>query len=411
MKVIIIGAGIGGIVSALTLRYHGIEVELYERAEGNPEIASAVQFTTNVTNIFKRIGLMHVIKACGAPVSVRNMREWDTGSIISTNRLSETIAEKEIDSPYLVFQRSELLDRLGESLPAGVISYGMQCIGVEQDENGVRAIFKNGHVATGDVLIGADGIRSTVRRLVFGNIEPIFTGKVTYRGLIPASELPDFDSYKWIANGWYGPGQYLLQNFSGRECINLSLYRSGQKLEDFDTGHRTASVPTEQVVAFAKGWDQAALNLLSKPADFLRWPLFDIEPQKHWVTGRIALLGDAAHATLPTIGQGAGQGAEDASVLADALALMQENPVKALQIYEEFRLPRATRVQTEARARSNYSMLRDPFAINQRNLQWKEASKAIAGYFGNAVDHWILNYDVEREFKTYLAKETAIPTA
>ncbi|MBS7703445.1 FAD-dependent monooxygenase [Chelatococcus asaccharovorans] len=403
MKAIIIGGGIGGIISALTLTHQGIDVELYERADGNPEIGSAVQFTANVTNIFQRIGSLDVVKACGSPVEVRHMREWNTGTIISTNRLGDTIAERELGSPYLVFQRSELLDRLGELLPAGVARYGMRCVNVEQDQDGVRAVFENGHVAQGDVLIGADGIRSTVRRLVFGEVEPVFSGKVAYRGLIPQDELPDFDSYKWTANAWPAPGQFLLQNFAGRACINLSLYRSGQRLEDLDTGHRTAVVSTEEVVAFVKDWEPSAVAWLSKSREFLRWPLFDIEPLKTWTEGRVALLGDAAHATLPFIGQGAGQGAEDASALADALALTPSDPVGALKLYEEFRLPRASRVQLESRARSNYMMLRDPFAINQRNLQWREASKAITGYFGNSVDHWILNYDVSKAFRDHVA--------
>ncbi|MFD2249904.1 salicylate hydroxylase [Pseudochelatococcus lubricantis] len=403
MKAIIIGGGIGGIISALTLRYHGMDVELYERAEGNPEIGSAVQFTANVTNIFKRIGLLDLVKACGSPVEVRNMREWNTGNIISTNRLGDTIAERELGSPYLVFGRSELLDRLGEQLPAGLARYGMRCVAVEQDDSGVRAVFENGHVATGDVLIGADGIRSTVRRLVFGEIEPVFSGKVAYRGLIPAEQLPDFESYQWTANAWPAPGQFLLQNFAGRRTINLSLYRNNQRLEDLDTGHRTAVVSMEQVLSFVEGWEPAAREWLSRSADFLRWPLFDIEPLNAWAKGRVALLGDAAHATLPFIGQGAGQGAEDASALGDALAHMPDDPVGALMLYEEFRLPRASRVQLESRARSNYMMLKDPFAINQRNLQWREASKAITGYFGNSVDHWILNYDVARAFQEHVA--------
>lgn len=403
MKAIIIGGGIGGIISALTLRHHGIEVELYERAEGNPEIGSAVQFTANVTNIFKRIGLLDVVKACGSPVEVRHMREWNTGTVISTNRLGDTIAEKELGSPYLVFQRSELLDRLGEELPLGVARYSMKCVDVSQDDNGVRATFEDGHVAQGDVLIGADGIRSTVRRLIFSHVEPVFSGKVAYRGLIPMEELPDFDSHKWVANAWPAPGQFLLQNFAGRTCINLSLYRSGQRLEDLDTGHRTAIVSTEEVLAFVADWEPSAIDWLAKSKEFLRWPLFDIEPLKAWSTGRVTLLGDAAHATLPFIGQGAGQGAEDASALGDALAVMPGDPVGALKLYEEFRLPRASRVQLESRSRSNYMMLRDPFAINQRNLQWREASKAINGYFGNSVDHWILNYDVERAFQQHVA--------
>ena len=411
MKAIIIGGGIGGIISALVLKHQGIDVELYERAEGNPEIGSAVQFTANVTNIFKRIGLLELVKACGSPVEVRNMREWNTGNIISTNRLGDTIAERELGSPYLVFGRSELLDRLGEQLPDGVAHYGMKCVGVEQDETGVRAIFENGHVATGDVLIGADGIRSTVRRLVFGEVEPVFSGKVAYRGLIPANELPDFDSYKWIANAWPAPGQFLLQNFAGRETINLSLYRNGQKLEDFDTGNKTAVVSTEEVLRFVETWEPSAKEWMSKSADYLRWPLFDIEPLKAWAKGRVALLGDAAHATLPFIGQGAGQGAEDASALGDALAYLSADPVAALKLYEEFRLPRATRVQLESRARSNYMMLKDPFAINQRNLQWREASRAITGYFGNSVDHWILSYDVAREFEAHVAKRADASTA
>lgn len=404
MKAIIIGGGIGGIISALTLRYKGIEVELYERAEGNPEIGSAVQFTANVTNIFKRLGLLDVVKTYGSPVEVRNMREWNTGDIISTNRLGDTIAERELGSPYLVFGRSELLDELAKYIPEGVCHYGMKCVNVEQDEAGVRATFENGHVATGDILIGADGIRSTVRRLVFGQIDPVFAGKVAYRGLIPEENLPEMDSYKWIANAWPAPGQFMLQNFAGRKTINLSLYRGNQRLEDFDSGTNTAVVSTDSVLEFVKDWEPSAREWLAKSDEFLRWPLFDLEPLKEWSKGRVTLLGDAAHATLPFIGQGAGQGAEDASALGDALAHLPNDPVGALKLYEEFRLPRATRVQLESRSRSNYQMLRDPFAINQRNLQWREASKAITGYFGNSVDHWILSYDVETEFKKHVGQ-------
>lgn len=401
MKAIIIGGGIGGIISALVLTNRGFDVALYERAEGNPEIGSAVQFTANITNIFKRLGLLELVKACGAPVAVRNLREWDTGKIISTNRLGDTIAERELGSPYLVFSRSELLDELGAVLPEGVAYYGMKCVSVSQGDKGVEATFEDGTVVKGDILIAADGIRSKIRDQVFGHVEPVFSGKVAYRGLVPMSDLDNAEEIKWIANAWPAPGQFMLQNYSGRNTVNLSLYRGNQKLEDLDTGSRVATVSTEHVLKFIEDWEEAPRAWLAKSKDFLRWPLFDIEPQADWVKGRIALLGDAAHATLPFIGQGAGQGAEDASGLGDALSRFPDDPVKALKLYEAFRRPRANKVQLESRARSNYMMLRDPFAINQRNLQWREASKAITGYFGNAVDHSIIGYDVAKTFEDF----------
>jgi len=370
-RVAIIGGGIGGLTAASALLRAGVEVSVYEAAGELKEIGAGVALHANAMRVLRFIGVEDGVRKVAGRSEYAVTRDGITGRVISRTSRART-AELQGIEPATV-HRADLLDVLAAALPGGIVSLGKRCVSVESGGASATARFADGTDAEADVVIGADGIHSVVRTALFGPDAPRFTGKICYRSVIPTAAVrggvrPDVAA----DNGqWLGPhGTIVLYPLRGEELINVVAHY------DDDT-YRHESWVTEceraEVLERYAGWHESLLRLFEAGDTWYKWALYDRDPIPAWTSGRVTLLGDAAHPMLPYLGQGACQALEDGAVLANAMAASRSNPHPAdphpaLAVYERTRRPRASAVVLTARARGVSNHLPSRWAAMRRDL-------------------------------------------
>ena len=188
MHAIIIGGGIGGLAATLTLRRAGIDVSLFEQASELREIGAGIMINPNATRILHRLGLAEPLRVVGVRPRARQLRRWDNGRILARAALAE-VCERDFGAPYYNFHRAELLDVLVGAVRDGVVHLDHRCVALTQHADHVEVQFHNGTIADADLVVGADGIHSTVRSVIVGPDSPRFSGDVAYRALVPADRF------------------------------------------------------------------------------------------------------------------------------------------------------------------------------------------------------------------------------
>jgi salicylate hydroxylase len=392
MKIIVIGAGIGGLAAALTLGRAGFEVQVFEQAAQLREVGAGVQISPNATRILHRLGLEEPLRRFG--VRPRNLviRRWDDGRSIARQPLADA-CELNFGAPYYHFHRAELLDLLFAAVPSGVIHLDHRCVGLTQSEGRVEVRFENGGTAEADVVIGADGIHSAVREMIFGKELPHFSGHVAYRGLVPAERVAHL-GLEVEASSWWGPDHHFVHYFvgAGARYLNWVAVTPGEwRVESWTEKGEVADALKE-----FEGWHPLVRAMISSVDTTNRWALYDRDSLPRWTLGRVTLMGDAAHPMLPYMAQGAVQSIEDAAVLAKCLERAEPHEVNgALHRYEETRKPRASRCQEGSRRNAILYHLRD--GEEQRNRDANLGSSTTAPLPQNT---WLYGHDVEAEFET-----------
>jgi salicylate hydroxylase len=390
MRVIIIGAGIGGLVAALTLRRAGIEVQLFEQSAALREIGAGIQITPNASRILARLGLANSMREYGVRPLAVQIRRWDDGRILTRQLLGDE-CERTFGAPYYHFHRAELLDLLAAALPAHLIHLDHRCVDLEQFSERVEVRFHNGATADADLVVGADGIHSTVRELIAGRESPRFSGHVAYRGLVPAERLAHL-GLEVNASSWWGPGHHFVHYFvgAGARYVNWVAVMPGEwRIESWTARGEVADALRE-----FDGWHPQVGAIIGAAEATNRWALYDRDPVVRWTVGRVTLLGDAAHAMLPYMAQGAVQAIEDAAVLARCLErVSRDDPAPALSRYEDTRKPRATRCQEGSRRNGEMYHLTDGSQQQLRDVSL--GSVATVPLPQNA---WLYGHDVEAEF-------------
>jgi salicylate hydroxylase len=390
MRVVIIGAGIGGLTAALTLLRAGLEVQVFEQAAELREVGAGIQVSPNATRLLHRLGLAEQLRRVAVRPVALEMRRWQDGTVLSRQLLAD-VCEATFGAPYYHFYRPDLLSVLAAALPDGVVHLHRRCIGVSQDEGGAEVSFADGTTVRADVIIGADGIHSTVREALFGAEFPHFSGSIAYRGLVPAERL-EYLKLERNASAWLGPERHFVHYYvgAGRFVNFVAVVPAGDwRVESWSARGEVADALTE----FAD-WHPQLREIIRAVDVTNRWGLYDRAPLEHWSVGRVTLLGDAAHAMLPFMAQGAVQSIEDAFVLAKCLASAERTSIPAaLRRYEEIRKPRASQVQERARQNGITFHLPDGEAQRQR-----DAHLVAAG--GNnplLASAWLYGHDVEAE--------------
>jgi salicylate hydroxylase len=381
----VIGGGLGGLTAALSLLRAGLDVHVYEQASVLTEIGAGVQISPNASRVLHGLGLAAELARTGVKPLAWHQRRWDDGRTLLRTPLAEPL-EATFGFPHYQMHRADLLAALAAALPAERLHLGHRLCGFEDHGDRVEARFANGASAEAGVLVGADGIHSLVRRIVFGPEQPRFTGCVAYRGLVPAARLEEL-GLEVTAQVWMGPGRHFVHYFvSGERLVNFVaiVEQDTWTLESWTERGEVA----DALAAF-EGWHPQVRAILEAVDETFVWALFDRTPLARWSTGRVTLLGDACHAMLPFMAQGAAQAIEDGATLAACLAGGEEYVAEALRRYERLRVPRASRLQ--AMSATNKTRFHLPDGEEQRERDF-EMSAGSTDWSFEAVA-WIYEHD------------------
>src|ERR1700722_10702778 len=340
--VVIVGGGIGGLFAANALIARGLHVAVYEQAAAIGEIGAGVFLTPNSVRHLERIGLGPAVSRWGARVGPDSRYFRHDGVPIAPVQVTDSSGW----NATFGMHRADLVAMLADSLPSETVHTGHRCSGFEQDGNKACVSFANGVSAEADIVIAADGIHSTLRPYIVQSSEPVFSGSVAYRGLVPHERVPHWPTDRWQM--WLGQGKHFLA-FPVRAGKLVNYVGFTPTDEQMKESWSAAGEPNILRETFA-GWDQRISQLLEQVQVTFRWALYDREPLPIWTKDRLTLLGDAAHPMLPHLGQGANQSIEDGIALATILARADRTTApKALLAYEQLRRERVAQVQRGAR--------------------------------------------------------------
>ncbi|MEL6874866.1 MAG: FAD-dependent monooxygenase [Pseudomonadota bacterium] len=385
MKAVIAGAGIGGLTAALCLDQIGWDVELLERAGTVEEAGAGIQISPNGMKVMQALGLGEQIAAAGFRPRASQIRRGKSGRVLMVSPMGPDM-ERRYGVPYVHIHRADLVDilmgALAERVP-GAVNTGCRVTGFDQDGDQALARLETGEAIYGDVLIGADGIRSAIRDQMLGPERPRFTGNVAWRAVVPTKRLgrnvPPPAASVWTGDGKHAV-TYLLH---GGELAN---FVGVVECESWTKESWTEPGAADEVLADFADWHPIIRTLIEQADIHHRWALFDRDPLEKWSDGRVVLLGDAAHPMLPFMAQGAVQAIEDAFVLAREIQ-GSTDVVAACATFFRKRIGRVTRVQAAARANMDLFHQRLP-----QSPLWL-ADKVAPSAVERQLD-WLYGYDV-----------------
>jgi salicylate hydroxylase len=340
-KVLIAGAGIGGLVAGLSLIQRGIEVEIFEQAPELRELGAGVQLSANGTRVLVALDLEQQMEAIACEPSGKEIRLYSTGQTWKLFDLGAS-SRAMYGAPYWMVHRGDfhriLLEAFTQRAP-GALHLGCRCIGFEQEQDGVWLMLENGERHRGDIVVGADGVHSEIRKQIGGDAKPFFTGLAAWRGLVPIERLPP-RMQRSVGANWVGPGGHVITYPVRRgELLNFVgiIERESWPVESWtERGTRQ-----ECIDCFA-GWNDEVHAIIDSLDVPYKWALLGRHPLDHFCAGRACVIGDAAHPTLPFLAQGANMAIEDGMLLARCLD--QFSGAKALRRFEEARMVRTTTI-------------------------------------------------------------------
>jgi salicylate hydroxylase len=383
----VVGGGIGGLSAALSLLNAGFDVHVFEQATALGEVGAGIQVSPNASRILHRLGLADELAAMGVRPDAFHQRRWDDGRTLLRTPLGDTVVEA-FGFPHYQMHRADLLDTLIRALPSQRIHLGHKLVGFVDHAGRVQAAFENGVEIEFDLLVGADGIHSIVRSALFGSEIPHFTGCVAYRGLVPADRLKHLD-LEVTTQVWMGPGAHFVHYFvQNRRLVNFVAVT---ERDQWTRESWTDRANVADALAAFEGWNAQLHEILRAVDETFVWALFDRAPLERWSTGRVTLLGDSCHPMLPFMAQGAAQALEDGATLTACLT-READVATALRLYEQLRLPRASRLQAMSAANKTRFHLPDGPEQQQRDAVMASGS---TDFSINAVA-WIYGYDAGR---------------
>ena len=363
--IIIIGAGIGGLTAALALLKRDIDVEIYEQSSELREVGAGIQISSNGTRVLYALGLEEALKRVQVLPSKRQIRHWSTGETWNWFDLGQ-VTRQRYGTPHVMLHRGDLHTLLADAVRAlkpDAIKLGKRCAAISSTADLAEVTFEDGAKVQAAYAIGADGIHSKVRQELFGKDKPEFTGYVAWRGLAPMETLPSHIA-QMLGTNWLGPQGHVLHYPVRRgEIMNFITFveRSDWQVESWVTqGTR------DELANDFRGWHEDVHTIIRHIDTPYKWAMMTRGPMQHWSKGRVTLMGDACHPTLPFLGQGGVMAIEDGYVLAACLAKYFGDPDRALSRYEDIRRERTAAVvrKSNENVRSAFSpALADPGRI------------------------------------------------
>jgi salicylate hydroxylase len=385
LRIAVIGGGIGGLTAALSLRQAGFTVDVYEQAPELTQIGGGINMGPNAVRILRRLGLAAGLDREGVRPLSTHQRRWQDGRTLQRAPLNP-LCEELYGAPHITIHRADLLDVIASGFPAEHIHLGHRLTGPEDKGGGIEAWFENGARITADILVGADGINSTVRAALFGEEAPVFAGCVAYRGLVPAERITDL-ALETGNQSWVGPGAHLVHYPVSRG--RLLNFVGWTEHDEWNREDWTDRATVARALAAFEGWHPQVRRIISAADTCFIWALFDRDPLLRWSLGRTTLLGDACHPMYPFMGQGAGQAIEDGAALAACLVSGgNADPAESLRRYERLRLPRVTRLQDMSRANKTRFHMHDGPAQEARDAEWARTADRSPDAL-----RWLYDYD------------------
>ncbi len=353
-RAIVIGGGIGGLTAAIALRRAGVDAVVFERASELREIGAGISIWVNAMKALEKLELADAVRAAGRQEIGGTVR---TSSGETLSEIPSDVLEKRF-GPNVVLRRPGLQRALLAALSDGAVRLDAGCVGFRQDSSGVTALFAGGREERGDLLVGADGLSSVVRKQLFGDEEPRYAGFTAWRGLADLGDGREDEGFEaWgtgqifglVSLGWGRFYWYATKNAPEGQR-DAAAGRKAELLERFGSWH-------EPIPSVTQATEETAI---------LRNDVYDRESLKRWGDGRVTLLGDAAHPMTPNLGQGACQAIEDAVVLAECVR-GEEDVAAALQLYEEQRRGRTANIVRRSRLLGRVGQLENPLLCGLRN--------------------------------------------
>jgi salicylate hydroxylase/6-hydroxynicotinate 3-monooxygenase len=340
-SIAIIGAGMGGLAVAATLRRAGFDVAVYEQAARFARIGAGIQMMPNSMKVLREIGIEQRLREISfAPHSHLN-RVWDTGEVKRELPMPESL----YGAPYLCMHRAELHGALASVLPQDIIHLGKKLTGLDQKSGQVELHFEDGSKVMADAVVGADGVHSVVRDIIVGPDEPIHKGRIAYRAVFPSSLMKkDIGPSR---TKWWGTDRHIVCYYTTREKSEVYFVTSVPEPAEWLTKESwSAKGDVRELRAAYEGFHYDVTQMLDACPDCHKWAILEREPLPNWSDGRVVLLGDAAHPMTPYMAQGGATSIEDAAILARCLADVQGEDIEgAFNRYERHRKPRTSAVQ------------------------------------------------------------------
>ena len=397
MKVLIAGGGIGGLTAALCCHHFGHDVTVFEQASELTEIGAGLQVPPNAMKVFEALGIDKAIAQKAFRPHAIEARMGVSGRSIFTIPLGQSAA-KMWDSDYLHIHRADFIDTLKLALLSRIpngLQLGAAVTGFNQGPETVKVRLSDGRDISGDVLVGADGIKSVIRETMFGPDAPVFTGNVAWRVVVPITALsshpPNPTACVWMGRGRHG----VTYRLRGGDWANfVGVVES----KDWTQEGWTEKGNPEDALKDFEGWHPTITDIIKSaaPDSLYRWALYDRAPLESWTQGRTALLGDAAHPMLPFMAQGAAMAVEDSWVLARELSQSERSAAQSLRAYHNIRSARTAKAQATSRANMS--------RFHQRTLLGKLATYGpmwLAGKIAPKAVHkrmdWLYKFDVTKE--------------
>ena len=395
-RIAILGGGIGGLAAAAFLRRQGLGSTVYEQASQLTEVGAGVVVAPNAVRQLRRLGVLDQLRARAVQLDVGwEFRRWEDGRILSAENLAEQCERLYAEQTYTA-HRADLLTAIRSAVPVDSLVLDHPCVELEvgsESDGAHRLHFSDGTVVEADVVVGADGVHSTVRSAIFGIRPATYSGMCAFRALVPAAWAPEF-ARRPAQTLWIGPGHHLVHYpVSAGEYINVVAFApaGGYTVESW-----TATATVEEFLAEFDRWDDRLTGLIRAAGTPGRWALLDRAPLTAWSAGSVTLMGDAAHPMFPFFAQGAAQAIEDAAVLAHCLADGLDHPAAALKRYESLRIPRTTRIQNISHGRAHINHLPDGPEQEARDAEYAREDPLIA-------NGWIYGYDPDVEYRELLS--------